>query len=213
MRPWLFTPVGMSISMANDLKPGELAHWGGWRVLDTDTGMSMPISIKASDNLTDVEDLITSDYRLHKRMLSSAASAARAYEPRCYLRLAYADRMIAPSSSSSMHYIADAFYQRAQHQLSALHNETDEDGDPVVEEGALQTASHLLRQLQRFDYAPPELSWHGGDAVVMLWAAGETTFALTVTDGEWGYVVQRGREQLRLADSISVDRLALEDLR
>jgi hypothetical protein len=47
----------------------------------------------------------------------------------------------------------------------------------------------------------------------MLWSAEDTTFAITVTDDEWGYVARRAGKQLRIADSIKLDRLALPDLR
>jgi hypothetical protein len=108
---------------------------------------------------------------------------------------------------------ADTFYRRAEEQLGALRGQTDEDGDELVESGALDTASEILSQLRTLDYAPPELSWHGGDAVVMLWAAEDTTFAITVTDDEWGYVLRRSGQQLRIADSLKFNRLALQDLR
>ncbi|KQM21692.1 hypothetical protein ASE50_13245 [Sphingomonas sp. Leaf5] len=82
-----------------------------------------------------------------------------------------------------------------------------------MEEAAINSAEEILVRLQRFNYTPPELSWHGGDAVVMLWAAGDMTYAITVTDGEWGYVATRGSTQVRLVDSLKVERFALEDMR
>ncbi|MEG8054679.1 hypothetical protein QP185_18320 [Sphingomonas aerolata] len=82
-----------------------------------------------------------------------------------------------------------------------------------MEDAAIDTAQEILNALQRSNYAPPELSWHGGDAVVMLWSVGDMTYAITVTDGEWEYVARRGHRQLRIEDSLKVDRFAIGDMR
>ncbi|SFO18890.1 hypothetical protein SAMN05428984_2621 [Sphingomonas sp. OK281] len=78
-----------------------------------------------------------------------------------------------------------------------------------MEEAAIDTAEAILSNLKRANYTPPEVSWHGGDAVVMLWTAKDMTFAITVTDGEWGYVARRAGKQIREDDSLKVERFAL----
>jgi hypothetical protein len=74
--------------------------------------------------------------------------------------------------------------------------------DPPVEKGAITSADEVLKALVHFNFQPPQLSWHGGDAIVMLWKLGQTSYALTVTDGEIGFVVRAEQKLLRKKDSI-----------
>jgi len=158
-------------------------------------------------------DIITSDYRLHKSMLTKSGTSSEIAQPYCYVRVSGAPSQTTPNSAFSMLSLADTYYAKAAHQLSDLRDATDDFGDELMEDAAIDTAQEILNALQRSNYAPPELSWHGGDAVVMLWAVGDMTYAITVTDGEWGYVARRGHRQLRIEDSLKVDRFAIGDMR
>jgi hypothetical protein len=117
----------------------------------------------------------------------------------------------ASSASSNITASAAAYYDRIQEQLDSLLAANEE--EEIVEKGAAKSALTIVNQLRELRLAPPELSWHGGDAVVMLWALGDTTYAITVTDGELGYVVRQNRKPIRIADSISINAFRLEDLR
>ncbi|MEG3169926.1 hypothetical protein U1737_17175 [Sphingomonas sp. LB3N6] len=192
---------------------GTTIGWGSLRIVEQERSPIANVRKNSSSALQSAADIFTADYRVHKSILTGSAITSEAFEPRCYLRFTPIDRRLTTSSSDSMMATAETFYRRAEEQLGALRLQTDEDGDALVESGALDTATEILGQLKTLDYAPPELSWHGGDAVVMLWAAEDATFAITVTDDEWGYVLRRGGKQLRIADSIKLTRLALQDLR
>jgi hypothetical protein len=199
--------------VTQDRSAGTTIGWGSLRIIEQDGLPTANVRRSSSSTLQSATEIFSADYRVHKSVLTSSALTKEAFEPRCYLRFTPIDQRLANSSSNSMLATADTFYRRAEEQLGALRGQTDEDGDELVESGALDTASDILNQLRTLDYAPPELSWHGGDAVVMLWAAEDTTFAITVTDDEWGYVLRRSGQQLRIADSLKFNRLALQDLR
>jgi len=85
-------------------------------------------------------------------------------------------------------------------------------GDTTFEIGAAETARKLLHELQAAKLPPPEITWHGGDAVVMLWALKHTTYAITVTDGEFGYVVRRDRKAIKMVDSIAIGQFNVAQL-
>ncbi|MGQ2940284.1 MULTISPECIES: hypothetical protein [Sphingomonadaceae] len=115
------------------------------------------------------------------------------------------------NSSSSIISMASEFYCRIETQLESMLQASPDDIE--VEHGAISTAITLVDQLKQFNIAPPALSWHGGDAVVMLWALGSTTYAITVTEGEIGYVVRRDRKAVRMEHSIQLESFKLADLR
>lgn len=153
------------------------------------------------------------DYGVHKDIVSASSAAPETVSMVYYLRAARPAR-IPSESSSSVHITAEArrYYQEVEARLEELGNSTD--GRPeVVEKGAVSTALAVVRHLKDRELAPPELSWHGGDAVVMLWALGSTTYAITVTDGEIGYVVRQNKKSIRMEDSIAIESFKLEDLR
>lgn len=79
--------------------------------------------------------------------------------------------------------------------------------EPPVDRGAIKSADEVLRQLVHYKIQPPMISWHGGDAIVMLWRLGETNYAMTVTDGELGFVVRAERKTVRRQDSIGLNNI------
>ncbi len=196
----------------SNLKVPSPVVWGAWPSVEH-SGGGMLLQADATQSIVSAADILTSDYRLHKRLLSGLGDDASSFRPNFYVRYSAYDNSLSSNSSSSMEAVARSYYDRAENTLASLFDATDEDGDPVVEKGAIETATSILGQLQTLEYAPPELSWHGGDAVVMLWANTDTTFAITVTEGEWGYVARREGKLIKLAHSIKLSALALEDLR
>jgi hypothetical protein len=153
------------------------------------------------------------DYGVHKDIVSASSAAPETVSMVYYLR-ATRPAWVPAESSSSVNLTAEArrYYQNVEERLEELGTPTS--GQPeLIEKGAVTTALAVVRHLKERELAPPELSWHGGDAVVMLWALGSTTYAITVTDGELGYVVRQNKKSIRMADSISIDSFKLEDLR
>lgn len=137
-------------------------------------------------------------------MLDAAGYADWAVVPTKYVKFVVEP---APSSSSSRQSVASAaaeYYDGLEGRLAELEHAAQEPDAPV-EGGAVSSAMTLVRELRRLHYAPPELSWHGGDTVVMLWSFGSTTCAITVTDGEVGYVIRRDRKRLSMRDSIKLE--------
>ncbi|MNU02446.1 hypothetical protein D3C72_2461560 [compost metagenome] len=47
----------------------------------------------------------------------------------------------------------------------------------------------------------------GSEAIVMLWMLGNTKYALTITDGEVGYVVRADGKTVRRDHDIPIDQL------
>ena len=74
-----------------------------------------------------------------------------------------------------------------------------------VDIGAVETARRILAGMLLAKWSPPQMTWHGGDAVVFFWKFGETVHAFTVTEGELGYLERRGKITARRRDSIPAD--------
>lgn len=153
---------------------------------------------------TSVAQSVSADLARHAAMLDAAGYADWSLAPTKFVKFVVEP---APSSSSSRQPIASAaaeYYDSLEGQLVELEQAT-ELPDAPIEKGAITSAMSLVKELRRLHYAPPELTWHGGDTVVMLWAFGSTTCAITVTDGEVGYVIRRDRKRLRMRDSIKLE--------
>lgn len=145
----------------------------------------------------------------HKAMM--AATGADAPEAKLMYYMYVPEAAPTANSARSIKALSSEYYRKIERQLAHLSDNPDEDDS--VEQGAIDTALAVVRQLEGHELAPPALSWHGGDAVVMLWALGDTTYAITVTDGELGYVVRRNRKSIRSVHSVQLKSFKLMDLR
>ncbi len=158
---------------------------------------------------------VVEQYYIHRKMITEAASTSPGIRALWYMQFSGGDEpktdVPAVNSSRSLASSVSEYYSEIESQLELLAQA--DDPDDAIEPGAVSSASQVVHKLRSNNLAPPSLSWHGGDAVVMLWALGDTTLAITVTDGEVGYVVRRDRKLVRLADSIRVDTFMLPDLR
>ncbi|WP_126665521.1 hypothetical protein [Croceibacterium ferulae] len=176
------------------------------------TGSARPFIRSAREVLSKDIEILSGTYRVHKRMLDATSNSSESARPVCFIVM-HESPLVKnfSSSSSNMSLIAARYYNHLEGQLQQL--STNADPDAAIDRGAVSSAIEVLAELKNRDLAPPALSWHGGDAVVMLWALGDTTYAITVTDDEVGYTVRRNRKTLKLADSISLAQFKLEDLR
>jgi len=138
-------------------------------------------------------------------MLSSVTASASEFEPLLFIKTRPQPRQTAGSSLKKGGEAFRKKYTELAGQLKEL--ETKERNDELVEAGAVHTAAIVIEEFSRRDLAPPELSWIGSEAIIMLWILGETKYALTVTDGELGYVVRAKGKTLRTAHSIPVSDL------
>lgn len=198
----------MNYSIDSGIAPlGAVGHWQScvrenlW-----------PIHLKSSLNWLD-SDLILNHYKIHEKMIENSASGIEGARPIIYVNLGATIKTVSASSSSADILTSEAknYYDRIEEKLHSL---TDQgESCEVIEEGAVKSALTVVRNLKEHSYSPPELSWHGGDAVVMLWALGYTTCAITITDGELGYVVRRNRKAIKMVDSIDINTFRLEDMR
>lgn len=152
-------------------------------------------TVRVTSLSSSVNAAVWSDYKLHARLLQENSSGSSVFSPILYCR-------ISENSSSGVSAGALERYAHLEEQLLQLAHEPDSDG---VAEGAVQSARSVSKALLSFGYPPPELTWHGGDAVVMLWAVGDTTYAITITEGEMGYVVRRDRRTIKSDDSLPVE--------
>lgn len=149
------------------------------------------------------------DTALHHRMLTSSSGGVHGMYPKYYMRISR-DKRVTLDSSLSNSGSSSLFYGQIESKLKELSEGPAKEGE--FEAGAIDTARVLLRELQAADLPAPELSWHGGDAVVMLWALMHTTYAITITDGEIGYVVRQDKKTVKLRDSISIDNFQVSQL-
>lgn len=153
---------------------------------------------------TSIAQSVGADLARHAAMLDATGYADWALAPIKYVKVVVEPT---PSNSSSRQPVATAaaeYYDGLEGQLVELERAAQLPDAPV-EKGAITSAMTLVKELRRLNYAPPELTWNGGDTVVMLWAFGSTTCAITVTDGEVGYVIRRDRKRLRIRDSIKLE--------
>jgi hypothetical protein len=116
------------------------------------------------------------------------------------------------TSDGKIGLIAQDYYDMVESQLAELERISDGFGAPV-ERGAILTAVEVIRQLRSLQMAPPEISWHGGDAIVMIWAFDSITWAVTVTDGEIGYVIRKNKKLHKLRDSILISDFELLEMK
>jgi len=142
-------------------------------------------------------------------MILDSSSGNENIRPLYMVRTPQITGSLSVNSSANLISTARKYYSAIEQQL----NELAQDEDEGIEKGAVDTALVVLNRLISKNLAPPALSWHGGDAVVMIWALGDTTYAITITDGEIGYVVRRKREAVDMGDSISLNKFILSDLR
>ncbi len=141
----------------------------------------------------------------HRMFLSAVTPEAIEASPVMLIR--NLPRVSAPSGSEGgMSTAALEKYDRIESELTSF---IEEGSDAPVERGAMETAREVMKHLRSRELAPPQLSWLGDDAVLMLWAIGSTRYALTITDGELGYVVRKNRQTVRHDHSIPASRFDL----
>jgi len=149
------------------------------------------------------------DVARHRTMLGGAGLIHVPSSPLYYFNAVSATSVISVGSSAQdMKPLATEYYDRLDETLSEL-AVLAVAADPPVEAGAVASAQEVVRQIRGHQFPPPEITWHGGDAVVMLWAFGPSTCAVTVTDGEVGYVIRNNRKQVALEDSIDIKKFKL----
>ena len=195
----------------------QKAHPGGRGVVYSTPSIGMPdlhlAGMKAGAWSNSVSGLFWSDVKVHKTMLTQSGSGEVGELPIYYVRAqAQRPEITGNSSDAQIGVAAEAYYQAVHQQLADM-TDTSKFPEAPVERGAIDTALEVLNDLHNHQLAPPEVTWQGGDAVVMLWQLGSTTYAITVTDGEVGYVVRRDRKRLLIADSINVKEFNLLEFR
>jgi hypothetical protein len=149
------------------------------------------------------------DRTIHRRLLHSIDSSLDPL-PLVYIRSDH-DGMASENSTNAAPVAPAGFYRKIESHLLDL--QKDDGSHQPVEKGAVETAVLVLRELERNDFAPPMITAQGTEAVVMLWSLGGTTYAITITDGELGYVVRRNKKRLKLVDSIKVETFKLLDIK
>jgi hypothetical protein len=153
------------------------------------------------------------DQRIHSGLLQAACLRSSSTSL-LYLRVG-SDRLESNTPNSSFatfNPLVEKYYDAIEHHLNdILTCQADEYAQ--VEAGAVKTALIVLGELRHRHFAPPEVTSHGSDAVVMLWALGDTTYAITATDGEVGYVVRKNRKRFKVVHSIQIDKFKALELK
>ena len=149
------------------------------------------------------------DRLIHRRLLNSIDSSLTPL-PLVYIR-SDLDGMASENSTNAAPIAPAGFYREIESHLLEL--QKDDGSHQPVEAGAIDTAVLVLKELERNDFAPPMITAQGSEAVVMLWSLGGTTYAITITDGELGYVVRRNKKRIKLVDSIKVETFKLLDIK
>ncbi|MGY4281490.1 hypothetical protein ACVWXO_000710 [Bradyrhizobium sp. LM2.7] len=149
------------------------------------------------------------DHGTHKMLVGSIDSSETAF-PMLYCRFeaASTDASLLNSAASAT-AVNDVIYAEIEAQLETMRAAKD---DAPFEEGAIDTALGVLHEIQKHDLIPPLVTAQGDDAVVMLWSIRNATYAITITDGELGYIVRQHRRQLKKQDSIKVEKFSLPAL-
>lgn len=141
---------------------------------------------------------INYDHSRHQRLLNHFSIEAA--HPVLYATFTSQEEpSISVNSSNNTTISFKKYYDNILDQLDRLSE--SEDGEPEVEAAAVNSAKYITYYLRHKQHPPPALSWHGGDAVVMIWSISEVTYAVTVTDGEFGYVVRCNKKLIKYEDS------------
>jgi hypothetical protein len=158
-------------------------------------------------------EIVSSTYRVHRTLIESSVGNFIRFAPLAYVSVTSSttSSRVNDNSARSMLESAKLAYDKIENKLRDLTDPNESASD--FEAGAANSALQVINNLCRYHYAPPAVAKQGNDAIVMLWALGDMTYAITVTDGELGYVVRRNRKAVRLVDSISIDTFRLEDMR
>ncbi|MCK1562432.1 hypothetical protein IVB08_00200 [Bradyrhizobium sp. 173] len=155
------------------------------------------------------EDLLaryTIDSTVHLSMLQRV-NLNESYEPLIYRRV-YGRSSPAIDEGPAADALAriKAQYDEIEKRLDALANGSEEE---AIERGAVQTAIAVLDQIEKAQLPPPKIATQDNEAIIMLWAEGMKKCAITITDGEVGYVVRDNRQLLTAKDSINIHEFKL----
>lgn len=148
----------------------------------------------------------TLDSKVHLSMLQQV-TPSEIYEPLIYRRI-YGRSSSAIDDGPAASALANVKkrYDEIENRLHALKNTNEEE---AVEHGAIQTAIAVLNQIESAQIPPPKIATQDHEAIIMLWAEGMKRCAITITDGEVGYVVRDNRQLLTSKDSISIHEFKL----
>lgn len=174
------------------------------RIVTNDSSTSPSASANRYVSYDEVFDRYGKDIHRHYGMLSNVTPNADDVYPLLFIKSKPSSRYSSGTSIGTINEASQLKYEQLNNQLAELRQLETEDG---IESGAIQTASNVIRELIKSEIAPPELSWMGSEAIIMLWMLGRTKYALTVTDGEVGYVVRAEGKTVRRQHGLSVDNL------
>lgn len=146
------------------------------------------------------------DSLVHRSMLQKIRPN-EAFEPLIYKRI-YGRSTSSVDEGPAANALATVKekYAEIESRLNALASADDEEN---VERGAVETAISVLSQIQEAHIPPPKITTQDNEAIIMLWAEGMKRCAITITDGEVGYVVRDNRQLLSAKDSISIHHFQL----
>lgn len=146
------------------------------------------------------------DVKRHHNMLANTTTGFQTARPILFVKTRPATSRN-PGNSGSNYGATSLAVRRRYEQLAHQLDDLESREEDTIESGAVRTAAIVIDQLSKREIAPPELSWIGGEAIVMLWMLGSTKYALTVTDGEIGYVVRAEGKTLRRSHGIPAENL------
>lgn len=119
---------------------------------------------------------------------------------------------ISSSSGDSLRFFTEKYYESIAQKLSEIEC-IENSAEAPVDVGAIRSAKRLLTTLKQSNLAPPGIAFQGGEAVVLMWAFNSIAWAITVTDGECGYVIRRDRKLLKMRDSIKIEKFNLIEMK
>ncbi|MGJ5051734.1 hypothetical protein ACQR09_32035 [Bradyrhizobium oligotrophicum] len=161
---------------------------------------------KAEPLSSDLLVRYAADSTVHLSMLQKV-SPNETYEPLIYKRIyGRSSPTIDEGPAASALASVKKRYDEIERRLDALANA---DGEEAVERGAVQTAIAVLNQIEIARLPPPKIATQDHEAIIMLWAEGMKRCAITITDGEVGYVVRDNRQLLTARDSINIHEFKL----
>ena len=145
------------------------------------------------------------DAAVHRRMLSSVTPSSEDYQPLVYIKT----RPRNFATESSFQHGSRESWRRRYNELAEEVSDLQLESERGIDDGTIATARNVLKELATHDFAPPAISRLGFEAVVMLWVHGKTRYALTVTDGEIGFVVREPGKTLKRDHSLELSSIDL----
>ena len=135
----------------------------------------------------------------HRSILNNSTPDFKTSQPLIIYRMSNSN--VTDNSSAVYDLAIQSRFKELNTQLIEL-GSADAFEEDRVEAGAVDSAREVLAKIQSNSLPPPSISWLDVDAIAMIWVRSRDKYALTVTEGEVGFVVHRDGRTVRRVTNV-----------